>query len=736
MEILLYLLKVSLCLSLFFGLYFFLLRGTTFFLLNRVYLLTALLASFIIPAMRIVIERETPAVPVVQATPIPGHDILTTAEPLLIESAEQSAGAVWSEPTRLLLPAYSLMVLIFLLPLIRQIFLLLLQRSKPYRRMGRLRIINKRQGFTNCSFFNQVFVNPDQLTDEQELCVFLRHETVHVTQWHSADKVLARLAAAVLWFNPVVWWYNRELELVHEFEADSSTAQYGDEAAYASLLLRMAGRPLAPAPVHHFVRHPVRQRIEMLFTNQSNKMRKFMYLAALPATALLLWGFSVSYVDVPGQEAAQLKIQDSSWRSDPGYLRAKAKIDSLHGKPLSGKIGALWSGSFAEGFVLETGGEKLRVALSHKKLTQAGLMAGRGVNITLRGVLVDQNRVITFVPTEIKNAAGKTVYREKIVNHAFLYEANWARFAHSRISGLSKDAAGNITSLVLYDGHFTLRFNLSGQQLAAGNFRKGDSVLVKFFGESKTGNRSFASSKLIALYSEPKGKELRNPAHHDRFYEQDGKQKRPSGSTGLRYQGAVRTSQSSQPAAGADVGTAWARLFGRMRMNFATIEKKGNLVRVSDASIVFPKITIDARQVVINTLTDQLTATDFNMMKDGKVIEHPPGAQLILNTRTGAFSMKQSLQKQHPELQAEYAAQDSTIVNKSASRIDLFGKAELKTPFFKIEGSHIEYDYKAESVRAHNFAFTHLRKPEVRTTGSLLTVDFKTGTYSVQGKLF
>ncbi|UKJ06785.1 hypothetical protein [Solitalea lacus] len=50
-------------------------------------------------------------------------------------------------------------------------------------------------------------------------------------------------------------------------------------------------------------------------------------------------------------------------------------------------------------------------------------------------------------------------------------------------------------------------------------------VLAKFIGEKLVSPKSYSTTKLIALYSQPKGNELRNNLLFNKFYYEDGKQK-------------------------------------------------------------------------------------------------------------------------------------------------------------------------------------------------------------------
>ncbi|RZK51412.1 MAG: N-acetylmuramoyl-L-alanine amidase, partial [Pedobacter sp.] len=160
-----------------------------------------------------------------------------------------------------------------------------------------LKIVAKSSGFTNCSFFNYVFIDNENISDA-ELQVLLKHEAVHAKQFHSADKMLLMLAKAILWFNPIIYLYDKALEQAHEYEADEATSKSFGTEQYASLLLKLAIAKSEMPLVHNFVKSPIKARIKMLFNSKSKNMKKLMYLLALPVGLGLLWGFTVDVVEV------------------------------------------------------------------------------------------------------------------------------------------------------------------------------------------------------------------------------------------------------------------------------------------------------------------------------------------------------------------------------------------------------------------------------------------------------
>jgi beta-lactamase regulating signal transducer with metallopeptidase domain len=120
------------------------------------------------------------------------------------------------------------------------------------------------------SFFGNVYI-PAMLKNTEMLHIVIKHEKAHIQLRHSHDKIYFSVLQAFCWFNPFVYSYHKELELVHEFEADEYTTQEIARDTYIDNLLKTLQYDQVPnLLVHHFFHHPIKTRIIMLYKKSKN----------------------------------------------------------------------------------------------------------------------------------------------------------------------------------------------------------------------------------------------------------------------------------------------------------------------------------------------------------------------------------------------------------------------------------------------------------------------------------
>lgn len=288
MDTLIYLLQVTACTAVFYLFYFLFLSRLTFFTTNRYYLLATVLLSFTLPWLRITLNEQQPYVAAVQqiiyvpqTVTFNTHNIVqptpVVAEPIHWKSVVKVAYFAMAA-------GLGIHLLITLLSFFKHI------KGKRVAKIGKVKVLSGQQKIANGSFLNYIFLNDEELSAD-ELQQIIAHEMLHIKFFHSADRILVKIAQIVLWFNPFIYLYARSVEENHEFEVDREIARSTDKHNYANLLLHLsvAGQGML---YHNFSKVPLKKRISMLFNKPSNKMKRIVYVLIVPVVLISCLAFA------------------------------------------------------------------------------------------------------------------------------------------------------------------------------------------------------------------------------------------------------------------------------------------------------------------------------------------------------------------------------------------------------------------------------------------------------------
>ncbi len=317
MEALAYLLKASAGLVVLYGIYWLFLRQHTYFAANRFYLLAALFISLAAPLVQI---PET--VVEVAATPTVRFELGVVTVAAQPETVDWPF-VVWC--------IYAAGVGFMLLRLAKRLAeLLWLIASNHWQPTGKYILVRaKNENVSSFSFFNYLVLSH---RDEGRCAeVILRHEAVHIRQWHSFDLLLVEVLRSFFWFNPVLILYKRSLQEVHEFIADELSTN-GDRLAYARELVGYSFGVAPQALVNPFFNSSqLKNRIIMLTKIRSSCWVLGRYLLAIPVLMVL-----VSFVATRRSEPANVTeaaVQKTDTKTATGFI-----YDKKTKQPLAGAI--------------------------------------------------------------------------------------------------------------------------------------------------------------------------------------------------------------------------------------------------------------------------------------------------------------------------------------------------------------------------------------------------------------
>lgn len=119
--------------------------------------------------------------------------------------------------------------------------------------------------------------------------MIIEHEQAHIHHRHSIDVMLAQMVCALQWFNPAAWALKRSLQEVHEYEADAAVLADGlNERQYQLCLVQAALSGRIGYVTSNFADCSTKKRITMMKRNQSSPFACFRALLLLPAVAVLI----------------------------------------------------------------------------------------------------------------------------------------------------------------------------------------------------------------------------------------------------------------------------------------------------------------------------------------------------------------------------------------------------------------------------------------------------------------
>ncbi|MFP9114353.1 M56 family metallopeptidase [Flavobacterium sp. RHBU_3] len=290
--LLMYIIKASALLAVFYAAYYLLLKRETFFNANRAFLLAGLITSLVLPLVeytKVIWVQPEPQVPMTAQQ----YQMLALAMKQQALHPQETPFNWWY----VVLGLYATGILFLALRLLTDVFKIRrmlsgkqIQPQQPYK------LVDSPEVDTPFSFFNYIVYNSEVL-NPQELESIITHEKVHSKQKHSLDMLLAQAVCILFWFNPIVWLYKKAISQNLEFIADACAMKLvTDKKAYQKTMLRLSVQPKSISITNHFYQSLIKKRIVMLNTQPSRRRNSWKYAVVLPALAFFMLAFQVKTV--------------------------------------------------------------------------------------------------------------------------------------------------------------------------------------------------------------------------------------------------------------------------------------------------------------------------------------------------------------------------------------------------------------------------------------------------------
>ncbi|WP_343565936.1 TonB-dependent receptor plug domain-containing protein [Sphingobacterium sp.] len=144
------------------------------------------------------------------------------------------------------------------------------------------------------SFLNKIYVNKGQHMDAELIDIF-KHEDIHVKGLHSLDILLFEMILVCCWYNPFVWFMRRAIRQNLEFLTDQQVLNKGiDRQTYQYSLLNVSKKGTSIGLSNQFNFKLLKRRIMMMNKKRSSKIELSKYAFLLPVFLLAGAAFTVT----------------------------------------------------------------------------------------------------------------------------------------------------------------------------------------------------------------------------------------------------------------------------------------------------------------------------------------------------------------------------------------------------------------------------------------------------------
>jgi beta-lactamase regulating signal transducer with metallopeptidase domain len=253
-----YIIKSTISLMVLYGFFHFFLRQYKILVFNRIYLISSLVFSLIIPLITIPVNS--------------GFIINTGIRNLNLTTVQiiQSGGnTVRSTPhISFLSIAFILFLAISGILLVRFAFNIfnLFRKIKKSKKIENqyTTIVLVEENIIPYSFFRYIFVNRQSFEEGKIERELILHEEAHCMQYHSIDIILLELINVFFWFNPAIWLFRKAIQLNHEYYADNRVLTNSDSEDYHQLLINLVIQNNTSFLVSNFKYSLIKNRLIMM----------------------------------------------------------------------------------------------------------------------------------------------------------------------------------------------------------------------------------------------------------------------------------------------------------------------------------------------------------------------------------------------------------------------------------------------------------------------------------------
>lgn len=273
-----YLIKANGLLLFFWLFYRLFLQKETFYTTNRWYLLGSIALSIIAPLIiftkTVFIEAPKPTIDWNQLAVIHSQNTIVEENLFTIENS-----------------IIATIALISVILVLKTLF----QLAQTYHKIKKLPYdvslqVRRSSDDTIFSLYPYIVV-PNHFEEIPNSEMIIAHEKIHIQQKHSFDMIVMQLIRSVFWMNPLLHYFQKDIEVNLEYIVDEHLQTQFDSKTYQLSLLSF--HSTTPQPFVNSFNSQLKKRILQINAKKSNPMKKMKMILATPAIVAFFTMFQI-----------------------------------------------------------------------------------------------------------------------------------------------------------------------------------------------------------------------------------------------------------------------------------------------------------------------------------------------------------------------------------------------------------------------------------------------------------
>ncbi len=350
---------------------------------KRFFLLTAIVASFLIPSIVFTSYVETVSENIENMANVP-YVAVVSNEPKDLDMIN------WN---LIMTTAYVIGVVFFGFRFFRNLFQILrrIKRNPNFKAASSVRVLLK-EVLPPHTFLSYIFLNKKKYEENAIPKEVLLHEETHAKQRHSLDVLFVEFLQVILWFNPLVYLYKKAIKLNHEFLADNAVLQQeihtkNYQNTLLSYLSKESLEKYQSTGIANAINYSsIKKRFTVMKKRTSKKAAVLRGLLVFPLLALLLYSFT---------ETKIIEIQSKKAVPNSGY------------SPYQKVKGEIYQKATAKDFAKWIDAKEYALWLDDKNINNTALKN------------LDPNQIVHFVSSFVYENARSTKYPQPFQVHLY-----------------------------------------------------------------------------------------------------------------------------------------------------------------------------------------------------------------------------------------------------------------------------------------------------------------------------